>query len=426
MRTIRTPLTFLVRIGAVALAMALLPLLYFALIGLAAFGVYEYITEIWPRLAEFRPIKVRFLAYAAPPLAGFLLIAFMVKSAFPRHRHREAPHRLDPARETVLFEFVRKLCDAVGSPRPSEISVDLVPNASAGPRLGFGSLLRRDLRLTLGLPLVEGLDAGELASVIAHEFGHFAQRTAMTLTYVIRSINGWFASVVYDRDDFDHQLEQAAREAGWAYGLILRLSQLFLWMSRRILWLLLHIGHGLSSFLSRQMEHDADRHAMALAGSASAANAMRDLVVLNVAHRSAMHELEQMWHEGRLAPDIPALVAAHRDVLRPALLGFVAHEIQTSQTRLFDTHPAVRERLARFERRDEPGVFRGGHPATVLFRDFRELARRVTRVHCESRLGDLSEVRWREDPLPEQLLLPPGVDPGRLGSRSDAGEDAGR
>jgi hypothetical protein len=39
------------------------------------------------------------------------------------------------------------------------------------------------------------------------------------------------------------------------------------WQSRRILWALMHAGHGISSFMLRQMEYDADSYETKLAGS---------------------------------------------------------------------------------------------------------------------------------------------------------------
>lgn len=52
-----------------------------------------------------------------------------------------------------------------------------------------------------------GLTARQLAGVIAHEFGHFTQGTAMRLTYLVGQVNLWFARVVYQRDAWDLWLD---------------------------------------------------------------------------------------------------------------------------------------------------------------------------------------------------------------------------
>jgi len=94
-----------------------------------------------------------------------------------------------------LFEFVDQLCDLVGRARgPRKIKVDCQVNASAGFAGGMFSLLGHNLVLTIGLPLAAGLNLRQLTGVLAHEFGHFAQGTAMRVSYIVRSINGWFCA----------------------------------------------------------------------------------------------------------------------------------------------------------------------------------------------------------------------------------------
>ena len=84
--------------------------------------------------------------------------------------------------QPFLFRFIERLTGAIGAPMPEEIRVDTQANASASFRRGVRSFLGNDLVLTIGLPLVQGLDLRQFAGVLAHEFGHFAQGGAMRLT----------------------------------------------------------------------------------------------------------------------------------------------------------------------------------------------------------------------------------------------------
>src|SRR5262249_52685544 len=162
------------------------------------------------------------------------------------------PITLDPKAEPLLFAFVQKICALVGAPKPSRIDVDCQANASAGLRRGLWS---RDLVLTIGLPLVSGLDMRQFAGVLAHEFGHFAQGAGMRLSYVIRNINFWFARVVYERDAWDQKLDQTARGSDLRIGVVLHAARGCVWVSRRILWALMQAGHAISCFMLRQMEY---------------------------------------------------------------------------------------------------------------------------------------------------------------------------
>ena len=129
-------------------------------------------------------------------------------------------------------------------------------------------------------PLVAGMNMREFAGVLAHEFGHFTQGTGMRLSYVIRTINGWFGRVVYERDTWDVTLEVWAMEAESFYiSIALGFARLSVWLTRRILQLLMLLGHGISCFLTRQMEYDADIYQMRVAGSEGFESAHRSLPV---------------------------------------------------------------------------------------------------------------------------------------------------
>ncbi len=194
----------------VAIAMVLLPIIYVALIVAVGYALLVYV-EVAPAWFGLRPgagaIFWRSLGFLTPFVAGVILILFMVKPLFAQRPAATKPLTLDPSRQDGLFGFVHRLCDVVAAPRPSRIDVDCAVNASAAFERGGWGLASDRLVLTIGLPLAAGLDLRCLAGVLAHEFGHFAQGTGMRLSYVIRSVNGWFARVVYERDAWDQKLE---------------------------------------------------------------------------------------------------------------------------------------------------------------------------------------------------------------------------
>ena len=211
-------LSWLYRVGLAVVAgtMVLLPLCYIGLIALWGWLIKWHLAEnVW--LMSGRSARAwRGIAYIGPAVAGVIMFFFLVKPLFARAPRREDPIRLDPDEEPVLFAFIERICDEVCSPRPSRVVVDCQVNASASFERGLLGLLRRRLVLTIGLPLAAGLSARQLGGVLAHEFGHFAQGAGMGLTFVIRSVNGWFARVVYQRDEWDERLRLAARDRALA------------------------------------------------------------------------------------------------------------------------------------------------------------------------------------------------------------------
>ncbi|HEY2252200.1 MAG TPA: M48 family metallopeptidase, partial [Planctomycetaceae bacterium] len=266
---VRTSTGYIAGMSLVALVMVLLPLLYLALIGAVAALLWFHATHshVVFEHVRGRNAKGALLVYLGPLAIGGIVLLFMVKPLFAPRRRETEPLTLDPKQEPLLFAFVKKLCAAVHAPAPREIRIDTEVNASAGLRRGFWSLFGHDLTLTIGLPLAAGMSLRQLAGVLAHEFGHFSQGAGMRLTFIIRSISFWFVRVVYERDAWDEWLkDQAAGTGGWVYGVV-QLARACVWLTRRILWVLMWIGNLVSCFMLRQMEFDADRHEARFAGS---------------------------------------------------------------------------------------------------------------------------------------------------------------
>ena len=144
--------------------------------------------------------------------------------------------------------------------------------------------------------------------MLAHEFGHFTQGAGMRLTYVIRSINFWFARVVYERDEWDARLDDWAERARHPHRRSSDLARLFVWLTRRILWVLMMVGHVVSGLLLRQMEFDADRYEARWPAATRSNRPRRQVIALAVATQGAYADLSDFYREGRLGDDLPRLM----------------------------------------------------------------------------------------------------------------------
>jgi Zn-dependent protease with chaperone function len=381
----KTGLLYSAGLAVVAFAMVLLPVLYLALIVLTAWLIFLHLkhdTWIFDGAAG-RAGLFRLIFYLGPAVAGGILVFFMVKPFFAAKTKAPQPITLDPAKEPLLFAFVRKVCGLVGAAEPCRIDVDCQVNASAGLRRGLWS---HDLVLTIGLPLAGGLDMRQFAGVLAHEFGHFSQGAGMRLTYVIRRINLWFARVVYERDEWDAKLDRAARGSDYRIGVVLHMGRGCVWATRRILWALMHAGHAISCFMLRQMEYDADSYEAKVAGSDAFESTAARLRVLNVATQTAYQDAQQSWASKRLPEDLPLLIG-HKAVSLPAeVQQKLSAAAAAEKTGWFDTHPCDADRVRAARHLNEPGVFRLGESAARLFSDFTELSKAVTRHHYEKHL----------------------------------------
>lgn len=382
----RVTLAYRVALGLSALAMVLLPLVYVALIVAVGFGIYFYAIHGVAILAIPGGGVMKLVLYAGPLFAGAILIVFMIKPLFARPARRTGAMELKLDQHPELHELIASICRQVRAPMPVQVELDCQVNASARLRRGLRSLGQRDLVLTIGLPLAASLTGRQLAGVLAHEFGHFAQGGGMATTTIIRSINGWFARLVFERDHWDLELESAGEKGGYQFAVMMAMARGGIWVSRRILHGLMHVGHIITCLQSRQMEYDADYYEIHLAGTAAFIDTTREMHRLSLAGQIAFRDLGQLWQTRQLVDDFPELVSTKRARFEPSALETVDASLTTT-TGWMDTHPSSRDRLQHAEKLAQPGILSFDAPARVLFRDFAALSSETTRHFYRAQLG---------------------------------------
>ena len=381
---------------AVTIAMILVPMLYLLLIALVTwFLVWHVTANTWIlSLRGSGGAQWRFLAYITPAVVGAILLFFMVKPIFARRAHRADPVQVLEKEQPVLHALIREICRQVRAPFPARVYVDCQVNASASLKGGAVGVFGRDLDLKIGLPLVTGLSVRQLSGVLAHEFGHFAQGGGMRMTALIRGVNLWLYRVVHERDTWDSTLEEWSKEGDWRVTLPMALARGSVWVSRQALAGVMMVVHGVSCYMMRQMEFDADSYEVKIAGSESFARTFVRLRELSAGSQLAYSQFPQLLKQQAIPGDMPQLVAECSRRLPDAVRAKV-QKIVDERTRTFDTHPSDADRIAVAQAFASSGALVGGdQPATSLFRDFDRLSATVTRHHYESDLGiELGKMR---------------------------------
>jgi Zn-dependent protease with chaperone function len=398
----RPKTSFFYQVGLILLAgtMLLLPMIYLAMVGLVAYATYYHaVHNAAPLLRDTagHPI-LGVLFYVMSSMGGIIVVFFMLKPLLAKSPKRAQPLALNPASERLLYAFIEKVCDIVGAPSPKRIDLDCRINAAAGFRRGFFSMFSNDdLVLVLGLPLVSNLTARELAGVIAHEFGHFTQGTGMRLTYLISSINIWFARVAYQRDAWDVALERTAAGIRDIRILVFIWAiQIAVWFSRLILKILMRIGLIVGGFMLRQMEYDADAYEIKVGGSECFEVTMRKLATLDAAWAETRKQLIASWNKSRTLPDnLPEMIRSSHVQLPEAVLQKINDTLGLRRSGLFDSHPSPADRIRQARKAAEPGIFHDDRPASSLFASFEHPSRFVTLLHYTDDIGI---------PITEQML----------------------
>ena len=373
---VKVPFHYKIGILCVAILTIILPISYVALVAGNGYLLYQD----WVVLAKGGPdsdIRIWTL------IMWSALFIFTIKPIFSFRGGNFKPYELKREEEPLLHAYVDRLCDVVGAPRPTVIRVDCQVNASASFKNTF-SIFGNNLVLTIGLPLVAGLNLREFTGVLAHEFGHFAQGSGMRLTYLVRLTMSWLARVVYYRDRLDEWLVRWSRGGDIRVMLILNILRFGVFITRCIMWFFLKTGEIFSCFMLRQMEYDADRYETRMAGCDAFKSTALKLPELNVAANYAFSDLANAWADKRLADNFPRLILENRKQITEEILEDLRRCVLEEKTSLLATHPADADRIASSAKERTDGVFQLEGDAQVLFSDFDDLCTKATYVYYEA------------------------------------------
>lgn len=372
-----------------AAVMVLLPLAYILLASSVAYGVVWYLVHMAsPLFSASGGGWMRLVVYLGPPVIGTIMVLFMFKPLFAKKIKENFGQPVDVTEEPVFMELVNSIARSVGAPLPSSVVVDSNVNASAGFAPGPLNFIRRKLVLTVGLPLLRGFTTRELAGVLAHEFGHFSQGFGMYFSFIIRAISNWFTRVVFERDLWDRWLEHSARDVDFRIGIVLYGARAMVWLSRKILWCFMMLGHLISFFLLRQMEYDADRYEAQIAGTDQFEKTSSHLAFLGAGFQESMHWVTTSWHHHKLPDDFSYLVAQCEQDMKEEDRIQMMKTLRGNKGSLWDTHPTDADRIQHVNRSPVEGIFTLEAPCSILFDDFTRLSRTCTKEYYSSALGE--------------------------------------
>ncbi len=328
-----------------------------------------------------------------------LIAAFMIKGLFFIRRGKpEGLTELVQAEQPRLFNFLHKLADEAGAPRPHKVYVSARVNAAVFYDLSLlNFLLPSRKNLEIGLSLVNALTLGELRAVLAHEFGHFAQRSMAVgrWVYIAHQIT---AQLVARRDKLDAFVDGLSRSdfriawIGW-------LLQTIVWAIRSLIDLAFRGVLLMQRALSREMELQADLVAVSLTGSDALVHALSKLHAADDSFDRTVNFMQVELARGTPVADLFE-VQAHLTrrmaaILDDALYGRVplvpladpaGHRVfqaeLTQPPRMWQSHPLNHEREANAKKTYVAAPL-DERSAWLLFDDAPALRARVTRAFME-------------------------------------------
>ena len=373
---------------------------WFALAGLVLFIAVYFALAGWFGWTAFRLLaglghtRDEGLGLFVAGVGAAFLSAFMIKALFFVKRGEAVEDReVTDSDEPQLFAFLNRLADEIGAPRPHRVYLSGRVNAAVFYDLSVANLIVASKKnLEIGLPLVNVLSLGELKAVLAHEFGHFAQKSMAVGRWVY--ISQQIAShIVARRDAFDAFLAKLSRfdvRVAWI-GWVLRL---IVWSIRAVIDLLFRLVVLAQRALSREMEFQADLVSVSVTGSDALIHALHRLgpaesawsralafASAELAAKRAVADLFAIQtrviervrtilddEDYGVAPVIPAAEAPQHRVFKTALAAPPA---------MWSTHPSNRDREDNAKRLYVPALI-DGRSAWSMFADPPVLRRQVT------------------------------------------------
>ncbi len=166
---------------------------------------------------------------------GVFILIFLVKFIFKSHKvdrlHLQEIRRED---EPALFQLIDEIVTKVGTRFPKKVYLATNVNASVFYDSNFWSMfLPVRKNLMIGMGLVDTITKDEFKAILAHEFGHFSQRTMKVGSYVY-NVNQVIHNMLYDNESYEN-LAQRWANVSWYFYLFVSLA---LAINRGIQWVL--------------------------------------------------------------------------------------------------------------------------------------------------------------------------------------------
>jgi Zn-dependent protease with chaperone function len=286
---------------------------WLAMAGLAAFVLLYFALAGWFAWTAWRLLagavnggENALWGFVAGLSAAFLAV-FMLKALFfVKHRYEIDDLEITPQEQPKLFAFLRRLADDAGAPRAHRVFLSPRVNAAVFYDLSILNLVFPTKKnLEIGLPLVNVLTLGELKAVLAHEFGHFAQRSMAVGRWVY--IGQQIAAQIIGRrdalDKFLRGLSSTDVRVAWV-GWILSLT---VWSIRALTETVFRIVLLAQRALSREMEFQADLVSVSLTGSDALIHALHKLAAAEESWDRAVGFASAEAGAGRGVKDLFAL-----------------------------------------------------------------------------------------------------------------------
>jgi len=237
-------------------------------------------------------------------IAGLLLVYFVIKFLFKRSRtDYSGMIEITEGEQPELFRFITQVTTEAQAPSPKRIFVSSEVNAGVFYTSSFWSMFFPVKKnLNIGLGLVNSVNISEFKAIMAHEFGHFSQRSMKFGSYVY-NLNKVIYNMLYDNEGYGKLLNQWAR----IHNVFRVMAMLNIQIIRGIQFILRKVYGVLNKTylgLSREMEFHADAVAAYVSGSNQVITSLKRIDIGQSSYTTLMSYLNRQLHDGKRVDNI--------------------------------------------------------------------------------------------------------------------------
>jgi Zn-dependent protease with chaperone function len=322
---------------------------------------------------------------------GVMIFIFLIKFIFSVSRYdKEHIVEIKEEEQPALFEFIRQLTKDTHTKFPKKIYLSADANACVFYDSSFWSMffpVKKNLQIGLGL--VNALNLSEFKAVMAHEFGHFSQRS-MKLGSFVYNVNKVIHNMLFENKGFTGFLR------GWANidGIFALFAQITAGIAQGIQGIL----RGMYGFinkkymgLSRQMEFHADAVAASVSGSKSLGTALRRIELAAACYDMTLEKCDVLFRQKKVCQNIFPnqhfmmlyMAEQHKFPLEgglPVITDEFISNHNLSRVNFKDqwaSHPSTDDRIAHLNKLAIPAEV-SHEPAWHIFHDKEALQKRIT------------------------------------------------
>ncbi|WP_042403537.1 M48 family metallopeptidase [Streptacidiphilus carbonis] len=313
-------------------------------------------------------------------LLSVLVAIPLIRGVFLVRRPKDEPPpgvTVTEERQPELWARVRGLAEQVGTRAPDEIRLIPAVNAAVSENPRFLGLVPGHRRMLIGIPLLIGLTEPQLDAVLAHELGHYSNKDTRLAGITVRGRQSLITVV------------QHARSSGRAItaNLFAGYAKLYIRVSESV---------------GRRQELSADLAAARIAGRDHAADALRQLPMLDAAYDFYLDRYASVGWDAGLLPLPEEFYGGFRSLLaaegRQEELDKLRREPPAQETTPYDSHPPISERVAALEALPPDGRTVTGleRPALAVLREHDLLLSAVAAAALSPEAAGKRPVPWDE------------------------------